>query len=76
MYCNDNSIEFLTRNRGHGLTLSLNSFKGLQISMTQLQGIDIDVAGETVLLQGGSYSGPVIANLWDNGFVTSASLVA
>lgn len=72
-YCSDNSIDFLVRNRGHGITSTLNRFKGLQIGLDQLQGLQIDAAGQTVLLQGGVYAGPVIANLWDNGFVTSES---
>ncbi|KAF7960443.1 hypothetical protein EAE96_000124 [Botrytis aclada] len=70
-YCSDNSIDFLVRNRGHGITSSLNSFKGLQISMDKLQGLQIDAASQTVLLQGGVYAAPVIADLWDNGWVTS-----
>ena len=70
-YCNDNSIEFLTRKRGHGGTMSLNSFQGLQINMNQLQGIEIQDDGETALLQGGAYAGPVIETLWDQGYVTS-----
>ncbi|KAL9622087.1 MAG: hypothetical protein Q9160_003586 [Pyrenula sp. 1 TL-2023] len=70
-YCNDNSIEFLARNRGHGMTQSLNRFKGLQIGMDQLQSANIQEDGQTVLLQGGAYAGPVINYLWDQGYVTS-----
>jgi hypothetical protein len=39
--------------------------------MDKLQGLQIDAASQTVLLQGGVYGGPVIADLWDNGWVTS-----
>ena len=70
-YCNQNSIEFLTRNRGHGVTSSLNAFNGLQIGMSQLQGLQIQEDGKSVLLQGGAYSGPVIRTLWDHGYVVS-----
>lgn len=74
-YCNDNSIDFLARNRGHGGTSSLNSFKGLQIGLEQLQGIKVQEDGKTALLQGGAYGGPVISTLWDQGYVASKSPV-
>ncbi|KAI3324037.1 FAD binding domain-containing protein [Xylariaceae sp. AK1471] len=70
-YCNENSIEFLVKSQGHGFTTTLNVFQGLQISMTQLQGMEIAGDGQTALLQGGSWAGPTIQALWDKGYVTS-----
>ncbi|KAK7952001.1 uncharacterized protein PG986_007729 [Apiospora aurea] len=69
-YCNDNSIEFLVKNRGHGFTTSLNAFKGLQINMIKLQGVDIAANGQTALLQGGAFADPTVRALWDKGYVT------
>ncbi|KAK7745571.1 hypothetical protein SLS53_003071 [Cytospora paraplurivora] len=70
-YCNANSIEFLTRNRGHGFTTSLNNFSGLEIDMVLLQEITIHEDTETALLQGGVWAGPLIDLLWDEGYVTA-----
>ncbi|KAI1735259.1 FAD-binding domain-containing protein [Xylaria scruposa] len=70
-YCNDNSIEFLARNRGHGITTSLNSFDGLEIDLSLLQRVVINKQEMTAMLQGGSYAAPTIQTLWDQGFVTS-----
>ncbi|KAK8089643.1 FAD-binding domain-containing protein [Apiospora hydei] len=70
-YCNDNSIDFLVKNRGHGFTTSLNAFKGLQINMIKLQGVDIAANGQTALLQGGSFADPTVRALWDKGYVTN-----
>ncbi|KEY64683.1 hypothetical protein S7711_02883 [Stachybotrys chartarum IBT 7711] len=69
-YCNDNSIDFLARSRGHGSTLSLNAFSGLQIDLRQLQGLEIQEDGQTVALQGGVYGAPVVHTLWDEGYIT------
>ena len=48
----------------------MNVFKGLQIGMDQLQGLEIQPEEGTVWLQGGSYAGPTVQKLWDNGYVT------
>ncbi|KAH7323177.1 hypothetical protein B0I35DRAFT_468063 [Stachybotrys elegans] len=75
-YCNENSIDFLVKNRGHGFTTSLNSFSGLQINMERLAGITISEDKTTVLLQGGVYAGPVIEALWDEGYITTTGSAA
>nr|BDX35617.1 FAD-linked oxidoreductase StrQ [Stachybotrys sp.] len=69
-YCNENNIDFLARSRGHGSTLSLNAFSGLQIDLRQLQGLEIQKDGQTVVLQAGVYAAPVVHTLWDAGYIT------
>ncbi|KAI4864936.1 FAD-binding domain-containing protein [Hypoxylon rubiginosum] len=68
-YCNDNSIQFLAVNRGHGLTTSLGRFRGVQIDMKQLTAITIDPDGKSALFQGGAYVREIMATLWDQGYV-------
>ncbi|KAH8585688.1 hypothetical protein B0O99DRAFT_603102 [Bisporella sp. PMI_857] len=75
-YCNQNSIEFLARNRGHGLSTSLNSFKGLEINLDSLGAITIQEGGETAILQGGTYAGEVIETLYAQGYVTPTGSTA
>lgn len=70
-YCNDNSIEFLTYNRGHGSPTSLTSFSGIQINMVNLQNITIQSSGKTAWFQGGVYDGGVSSYLWDQGYVAT-----
>ncbi|KAI1112706.1 hypothetical protein F5Y14DRAFT_463082 [Nemania sp. NC0429] len=70
-YCNDNSFEFLIRNRGHGITSSLSSFSGLEINVERLTGITIQPDEQTATLQAGVYGGLVIKTLWDQGYVTT-----
>lgn len=41
--------------------------------MDQLQGITIQPDSETAILQAGTYGGPIIQALWDEGYVTSKS---
>jgi hypothetical protein len=53
----------------------LNAFKGLQIDLVQLQGLEIQEDGQTVLVQGGVYAGPVIKTLWDEGYVTGEFVI-
>ncbi|RYO84785.1 hypothetical protein DL766_006372 [Monosporascus sp. MC13-8B] len=69
-YCNDNSIEFLAYNRGHGITTSLGNFRGLEINLRQLDAITIAPDGKSVSVQSGTYNGPVMETLWDAGYVT------
>ncbi|KAI6085187.1 FAD-binding domain-containing protein [Hypoxylon rubiginosum] len=70
-YCNDNGIEFLVVNRGHGLTAALNKFRGIQIDMKQLTAITIDSDGKSALFQGGVSVDEVVTALWDQGYVTT-----
>ncbi|ETS86020.1 hypothetical protein PFICI_04045 [Pestalotiopsis fici W106-1] len=75
-YCNDNSIEFLVRNRGHGTTTSLSAFSGIEINVELLQGITIQPDGETAIFQAGTYGAEVINTLWDQGYVTTTGSTA
>ncbi|KAI1489089.1 hypothetical protein F5X96DRAFT_642522 [Biscogniauxia mediterranea] len=70
-YCNENSFEFLVRNRGHGTTASLTTFSGIEINVDQLQGVTIADDGETATFQAGTYGAQVIQYLWDAGYVTT-----
>ncbi|KAI1377706.1 FAD binding domain-containing protein [Hypoxylon crocopeplum] len=70
-YCNQNSIDFLAYNRGHGSTTTLSSFKGMQIDLSQLSAVTIQPDGKSVWLQGGAWGRNVINTLWDQGYVTS-----
>ncbi|KAL4935589.1 hypothetical protein BDV06DRAFT_228690 [Aspergillus oleicola] len=70
-YCNENSIEFLVYNRGHGNPTSLASFNGIQISIHNLNKMTIQPDGKTVWLEGGVYDGPVVRYLWEQGYVTT-----
>ncbi|PGH14341.1 hypothetical protein AJ80_05931 [Polytolypa hystricis UAMH7299] len=70
-YCNRNGIDFMVVNRGHALTSTIGSFKGVQIDMGSLNGITIQPDGKSAWLQGGTYGGPVIETLWDEGYVAT-----
>ncbi|KAK6210534.1 hypothetical protein LQW54_006142 [Pestalotiopsis sp. IQ-011] len=70
-YCNDNSIDFLAYNRGHGLPTTLQIFQGLQINLGQLTGISIAEDGTSALVQGGVDNGQVLEAVWDQGYVTT-----
>ncbi|KAM4065224.1 FAD binding domain-containing protein [Hirsutella rhossiliensis] len=70
-YCNENSIEFLAHNGGHGSTHSLGQFNGIQINMGNLRNITIQPSGETAWFQGGVHGGPTTRYLWDQGYVTT-----
>ncbi|KAF1919310.1 hypothetical protein BDU57DRAFT_137282 [Ampelomyces quisqualis] len=70
-YCNENSFEFLVRNRGHGITSSLSAFSGIQINVEKLQDITLQPDGKTAVLQAGTSGGQVIQELWNQGYVTT-----
>ncbi|KFZ09727.1 hypothetical protein V502_08538 [Pseudogymnoascus sp. VKM F-4520 (FW-2644)] len=70
-YCNENSIEFLALNGGHGFTHSLGTFNGIQINLVNLQKITIQPSGKTAWFGGGVVDGPVTSYLWDHGYVTT-----
>ncbi|KAL9004071.1 MAG: hypothetical protein Q9188_003106, partial [Gyalolechia gomerana] len=70
-YCNENSIEFLAINRGHGSTSSLGSFNGMQINMANLRHITIQSSGDSAWFGGGVYDGQVVKYLWDHGYATT-----
>ncbi|ETS80418.1 hypothetical protein PFICI_07947 [Pestalotiopsis fici W106-1] len=70
-YCNDNSIDFLALNGGHGLAYSLKSFSGLQISMWQLDNITISDDAGSAWFGGGTKVGNVTQYLSDRGYVTT-----
>lgn len=70
-YCNDNSFEFLVRNRGHGVTYTLSTFSGIEIDVELLTGVTVQPDKKTATLQAGTFIGEVINKLWDQGFVTS-----
>ncbi|GKT90211.1 FAD binding domain-containing protein [Colletotrichum tofieldiae] len=70
-YCNANSVDFLARSGGHGLTASLGAFNGIQISMQKLNTITIQPCRKSAWLGGGALVGQVIHHLWDRGFVTT-----
>ncbi|GJC88562.1 FAD-linked oxidoreductase chyH [Colletotrichum liriopes] len=70
-YCNANSVDFLARSGGHGLTASLGAFNGIQISMQHLNTITIQPCRKSAWLGGGALVGQVIHHLWDRGFVTT-----
>ncbi|KAI1771734.1 hypothetical protein F4818DRAFT_202391 [Hypoxylon cercidicola] len=70
-YCNENSLEFLAVNTGHGFTTTLGRFKGVQIDLKQLRAITIDPEGKFATMQGGAYNHDIWPKLWDAGYVTS-----
>lgn len=70
-YCNKKGINFLAYNTGHGSTVTLSRFDGVQISLSNLQQITIQPDGNSVWVQGGSRAGPVNRFLWDKGYVTT-----
>ncbi|KAK4194559.1 hypothetical protein QBC40DRAFT_259878 [Triangularia verruculosa] len=70
-YCNDNSIDFLALNRGHGNSRSLGSFNGVQISLVSLVNIAIQPSRQSAWFGGGVYGGLVTKYLWERGFVTT-----
>ncbi|KAI2639150.1 FAD-binding domain-containing protein [Hypomontagnella submonticulosa] len=75
-YCNDNSINFLVKNRGHAITDSIGAFQGLQIDMGALLNIDIQPGSKTAWFQGGTYDGQVIDYLWERGYVATTGSCA
>ncbi|OTB06090.1 hypothetical protein M426DRAFT_259507 [Hypoxylon sp. CI-4A] len=70
-YCNENSIEFLAINRGHGDTQSVGSFNGVQINLAKLRNITIQPDGKSALFQGGVYDGQALNYLWNQGYVAT-----
>lgn len=70
-YCNQNGIDFLAYNTGHGSTATLGQFNGVQISLSKLTQVTIEPNGKSAWLQGGTIAGPVNKYLWDNGYVTT-----
>lgn len=58
-------------NRGHAITSSVGTFKGLQIDMASLTKIDIQRDKKTAWFQGGTYDGQVMDVLWEKGYVAS-----
>jgi len=70
-YCNDNSFEFLVRNRGHGTASSLSAFSGIEINVDKLRGITIQPDGKTAIFQAGTFGSEIIERLWDQGYVTT-----
>ncbi|KAI0879960.1 FAD-binding domain-containing protein [Annulohypoxylon maeteangense] len=70
-YCNQNSLEFLAVNRGHGFTTSLSKFKGVQIDLKLLKSMTIQSDKKSALFQAGSWAHEVIPALWDKGYVTA-----
>ncbi|KAL4928009.1 FAD-binding oxidoreductase [Aspergillus undulatus] len=70
-YCNENSVDFLAYNRGHGNPTSLSSFNGIQISIGSLNKITVQPDGNSAWLQGGVYDGPVNRYLWEKGYETT-----
>lgn len=75
-YCNDNSFEFLVRNRGHGVTYTLSTFSGIEIDVELLTGVTVQPDKKTATLQAGTFIGEVINKLWDQGFVTTTGSAA
>ncbi|OQE43750.1 hypothetical protein PENCOP_c003G01409 [Penicillium coprophilum] len=75
-YCNKNSIAFMVVNRGHALTKTVGTFKGVQIDMASLRGLTIQPNKKSALFQGGTYGGQVIDTLWDQGYVTTTGSCA
>ncbi|KAJ8123129.1 hypothetical protein ONZ43_g850 [Nemania bipapillata] len=70
-YCNENSLEFLAINGGHGNGKSLGSFKGVQINLKNLRNISIQDDGKTAWFGGGVYDGEANSYLWDQGYVVT-----
>ncbi|KAL8672821.1 MAG: hypothetical protein Q9168_002732 [Polycauliona sp. 1 TL-2023] len=70
-YCNENSIEFLAINRGHGSTATLGSFNGIEIDMTRFDTITIQPSGQSAWFGGGVYDGQATRYLWDKGYATA-----
>jgi hypothetical protein len=58
-------------NRAHALTTTVGRFKGVQIDMRLLTSLTIKPDNKSAWFQGGTYGGPVIQTLWDQGYVTS-----
>lgn len=71
-YANAHSLPFLVVNGGHGSTKTLGQLKrGIEIRVRTLNKIRINAEGTSAFMQGGVYTGQVIASLWDAGYVTS-----
>ncbi|KDN67464.1 putative FAD binding domain-containing protein [Colletotrichum sublineola] len=70
-YSNANSAEYLARSGGHGLTATLGTFNGIQISMQPLSDITIQPSGKSAWLGGGLIVVQVIQYLWERGFVAT-----
>ncbi|CAL8575057.1 hypothetical protein XPA_001002 [Xanthoria parietina] len=75
-YCNDNSFDFLVKNRGHGTTDSLSTFSGIEINVEMLKGVTVHPAEKTATLQAGPIIGDVVNKLWDQGFVATTGSAA
>lgn len=70
-YCNQNSLEFLAINHGHGNSVTLGSFNGVQINMANFNQIEIQPDGQSAWFGGGTYDGQVVKYLWDHGYITT-----
>ncbi|KAG6357668.1 hypothetical protein INS49_013547 [Diaporthe citri] len=70
-YCNENNIDFLAINRGHGHSASLGTFNGIQINVGKLDNIDIQPGGNSVWFGGGVFGGLVSKTLWENDYVAT-----
>jgi FAD/FMN-containing dehydrogenase len=70
-YANEQALPFMVVNRGHALTATVSSFRGIQIDMKALTGITVQEDGKTAWMQGGAYNGAVIDELWEAGYVAS-----
>ncbi|KAL8942493.1 MAG: hypothetical protein Q9216_001637 [Gyalolechia sp. 2 TL-2023] len=75
-YCNDNSFDFLVKNRGHGTTDSLSTFSGIEINVEKLTGVTVRPDRKTATLQAGTVIGDVVNRLWDQGFVAATGSAA
>lgn len=64
------NVPFYTRSTGHGSTITLGKFNGVQISTKQLNQIKIQPGGKTAILGGGTYGKQIIEYFWDRGYVT------
>lgn len=58
-------------NRGHALTRTVAGFSGIQIDMKAMTRIVVQPDGKTAWMQGGTYNGAVIDELWEQGYVAS-----
>lgn len=73
-YANANGIDFMAVNRGHSLSIEwAKGFRGVQIDLKELVGVEIQPDGETAIIKPGSYGLQVITDLHDAGYVTRTS---
>jgi hypothetical protein len=63
----------MVKNRGHALTATVGSFKGIQIDMTSLTEIKYHPNMKSATFQGGTFDHQVMKDLWDKGYVASMS---